>query len=161
MYSVRTPAPGTVVEDRIVIPQAPEPSSDSAVYAHLLVGGGTLKGSAFGVSAASLSDGEVGNEADQPTVSDAVLNEPAKISAGTVALFYRASLVSDTQNLTTVVPDARGESNHGISGKSWESGSKGIVRYILVTGQTDVIKTIVSTSYSKRAIYPVTVGDRL
>ena len=161
MYSVRTPAPGTVVEDRIVIPQAPEPSSDSAVYAHLLVGGGTLKGSAFGDSAASLSDGEVGNEADQPTVSDAVFNEPAKISAGTVALFYRASLVSDTQNLTTVVPDARGESNHGISGESWESGSKGIVRYILVTGQTDVIKTIVSTSYSKRAIYPVTVGDRL
>ena len=161
MYSVRTPAPVTVVEDRIVVPQAPEQSGDSAVSAHLLVGEGTLEGSDFGVSAASLSDGEVGNEADQPTVSDAVLNEPAEISAGTVALFYRASFVSDTQNLTTVVPDARCESNHGIAGKSWESGSKGIVRYIPETGQTDVIKTIVSTSYSKRAIYPVTVGDPL
>ena len=126
-----------------------------------MVGEGTLEGSAFGVSAASLSDCEVGNEADQPTVSDVVLNEPAEISAGTVALFYRANFVSDTQNLTTVVPDARAESNHGIAGKSWESGSKGIVRYIPETGQTDVIKTIVSTSYSKRAIYPVTVGDRL
>ena len=46
MYSVRTPAPVIVVEDRIVIPQAPEQSGDSAVYAHLLVGEGTLEGSA-------------------------------------------------------------------------------------------------------------------
>ena len=58
--------------------------------------------------AASLSDGEVGNEADQPTVSDAVLNEPAEIPACTVALFYRASCGSDTQNLTMLLTDSWG-----------------------------------------------------
>jgi hypothetical protein len=76
--------------------------------------------------AALLSDGEVGNEANQLTVSDAVLNEPAEIPIGTVALFYPASFGCDTQNLTTVVTDSRGEGNHGIAGTSGKVGVKAL-----------------------------------
>ena len=78
-----------------------------------------------------------------------------------MALFYRVNFGSDTQSLKTVVTDARGKGNYGIAVSTWSTGSKGIVRYIPETGQTDVIKTITSPSYSKSAIYPITVGDRL
>ncbi len=94
-------------------------------------------------------------------VAVATSQQTEKVPSGTVALFYRVNFGSDTQSLKTVVTDARGKGNYGIAVSTWSTGSKGIVRYIPATGQTDVIKTITSPSYSKSAIYPITVGDRL
>ena len=81
-------------------------------------------------------------EADSPT--------PTEIPSGTVALFYRASFGTDTERLPTTEGDI-----------VWETGRRGIVRYIPETGQIDVLKAISSPSYSKSAIYPMTIGSKL
>lgn len=146
-----------VDEGPVIIPAAQEPSGEAEVLSQPA----SESGPAVEDSSVSVGDAVPTGEAAQPAATVAITESPEKIPSGTVALFYRASFGSDTQNLKTVVTDARGRGNLGIADISWDSGSKGIVRYIPETGQTDVIKTIRSTSYSKSSIYPVTVGDRL
>lgn len=155
--AVQLAEPVNVVENQVAVPPVDGQSSDSEVSAEPVAG----SDSNLGVSETAFSDGEMVIAGDEPAVSDEVLAGPAAITEGTVALFYRASFGTDTKNLKTVMTDARGNGNLGIADISWDSGSKGIVRYIPETGQTDVIKTIRSTSYSKSSIYPLTVGDRL
>ena len=81
-------------------------------------------------------------EVDLPT--------PTQIPSGTVALFYRVSFGTDTERL----PTTEGEI-------VWETGRSGIVRYIPETGEIDVLISITSPSFSKCAIYPITVGSKL
>ncbi len=73
-----------------------------------------------------------------------------EIPSGAVVLFYRVSFGTETERLRVPGGDI-----------AWESGSKGIARYVPSTGQVDVIRTIASPSYAKSAIYPVTFGGRL
>ena len=84
------------------------------------------------------------------TKVEAELPSPTEIPSGTVALFYRISFGSDTERLRTTGGEV-----------VWETGRRGIVRYIPETGEIDVLKTITSPSYSKSAIYPITVGSKL
>ena len=95
---------------------------------------------------------EAGPTARPPleTDSEPDLLTPTEIPAGTVALFYRVSFGTETERLPTEVGDI-----------VWETGRRGIVRYIPETGDIDVLKTITSPSHSKSAIYPMTVGSKL
>ena len=70
--------------------------------------------------------------------------------SGELAFYYRVSFGSETESLKNSGGDI-----------SWESGSRGIVRYIPTTGESTVIKSIRTTSFSKSAIYPITVEGRL
>ena len=91
-----------------------------------------------------------GEPSSRETTEATGADQPDEIPSGTVALFYRVSFGTDTVRLRRVGGDI-----------AWESGRKGIARYIPSTGQVDVIKTITSPSYAKSAIYPLTLGGRL
>lgn len=70
--------------------------------------------------------------------------------SGALAFFYRVNFGSETESLKNSGGDI-----------SWESGSRGIVRFIPETGESTVIKSIRTTSFSSSAIYPITVEGRL
>jgi hypothetical protein len=83
------------------------------------------------------------------TKSGAPIEDDSPLS-GELAFYYRVSFGSETESLKNSGGDI-----------SWESGSRGIVRYIPTTGESTVIKSIRTTSFSKSAIYPITVEGRL
>ena len=66
-------------------------------------------------------------------------------------MFYRASFGDETKSVNA--PDG--------TTISWETGARGIARFIPAAGRGEIIKTIVSASYSKSTIYPLTVGTHL
>jgi hypothetical protein len=72
------------------------------------------------------------------------------LPSGALAFFYRVNFGSKTESLKNSGGDI-----------SWESGSRGIVRFIPETGESTVIKSIRTTSFSSSVIYPITIEGRL
>ena len=73
---------------------------------------------------------------------------PDAVPAGSLALFYGTRLGTNTQSL-------RG---YNIT---WEEGQIGVLRYVPEDGRVDLMKRATSPSYSKSALYALTVGGRL
>ena len=77
--------------------------------------------------------------------------EPTQsIPSGALAIFYRVTFGSNTDYLKG--------SGYNIS---WDTDTKGILRYIPATDQVDVMRRVTSPSYSKNSIYPMTMNGRL
>ena len=85
-----------------------------------------------------------------PDTEPAAPSEDDSALSGELALYFRVNFGSETESLKNSGGDI-----------SWESGSRGIVRYIPSTGESTVIKSIRTTSFSKSSIYPITVEGRL
>ena len=98
----------------------------------------------------TLVEGSPTARPDVATKAETDSATPTEIPSGTIALFYRVSFGTDTERLRTTGGEV-----------VWETGRRGIVRYIPETGEIDVLKTIESPSYSKSAIYPITIGSKL
>ena len=89
-----------------------------------------------------------------PTVRPNPSPSPTKspsIPSGTLALFHWTSFGDDTKRV--IAPDG--------TTVTWETGARGIARFVPTAGRSEVIRTVTTASYSKSTIYPLTVGDQL
>jgi hypothetical protein len=127
---------------------------------------GYANGNSSGAYSGPQASDSRGSQSPTEPVSVAIVpvleTEPAPPSlSGELALFYRVSHSSGSQDQKWTGRVVSGDSVVFGGNISWENGSKGLVRLIPSTGQVDLLKTIASPSWSKASLYPVTFEGRL